>query len=192
MTTSVVGSCGCIKTGPKEIDYVGHIFSRLKVLEKIGRTKCRQQKFLCECECGRRVTVNLNALRSGATKSCGCYRFDLMKSKCGANSPLFNPNLTDEDRVKGRNIPTYNEWVVDVKRRDNYKCVCCGSIRKLVSHHLNGYHWFKEGRFDLNNGACLCHTCHKIFHKIYGLKFNTAGQFNTFLEKKEYEIRNIR
>ena len=114
-----VKSCGCIKTGPKDVDYVGHKFNRLTVLERVGRTKCRQQKYLCECVCGERVVVNLNSLKGDTTKSCGCFKLDLMKSRCGENSPSFDPNLTKEDRERGRHIPNYINWVNSVKIKYN-------------------------------------------------------------------------
>ena len=107
-------------------------------------------------------------------------------SMVGENNPNYNPNLTNEEREQGRHIDGYKEWVYEVKERANFTCDCCGDNRggNLVSHHLDGYHWNKEGRIDINNGVCLCEKCHKEFHHIYGNKNNTKEQYIEFKENK--------
>ena len=67
-------SCGCIQ---KEIaaelgrrtalSLESHVFGRLKVLSRNG-TKWRKSLWLCQCECGEKVTVSSRALISGGTK----------------------------------------------------------------------------------------------------------------------------
>lgn len=60
-------------------------------------------------------------------------------------------------------------------------CQCCkGTSKNLNAHHLNGYHWFVEGRFNVENGITLCEDCHKQFHKLYGMRNNTKEQFEEF------------
>ena len=107
-------------------------------------------------------------------------------SMVGENNPNYNPSLTDEEREQSRHIDGYKEWVYEVKERANFTCDCCGDNRggNLVSHHLDGYHWNKEGRIDINNGVCLCEKCHKEFHRIYGNKNNTKEQYIEFKENK--------
>ncbi|PJH64295.1 HNH endonuclease, partial [Salmonella enterica] len=73
-----------------------------------------------------------------------------------------------------------------VYERDEYTCVVCGDKSrkkhglKLNAHHLNGHHWYKEGRFDSDNGVTLCSSCHDNFHEKYGKKNNTKEQFEEF------------
>ena len=112
------------------------------------------------------------------------------KAHSGENNPNYNPDLTDEEREQGRHIDGYKEWVYEVKERANFTCDCCGDNRggNLVSHHLDGYHWNKEGRIDVNNGVCLCEKCHKEFHHIYGNKNNTKEQYIEFKERKQRSI----
>ena len=52
--------------------------------------------------------------------------------------------------------------------------------RKLNAHHLNGWAWAKDQRFDLENGITLCENCHKLFHSIYGRGKNTREQYEEF------------
>lgn len=106
----------------------------------------------------------------------------------GSANPNFKEDITEEEREKGRLITGYGLWRKGVYERDNYTCQCCGSNKggTLVAHHLNGYHWFKEGRTDVNNGVTLCVNCHDKFHEIYGKFNNNEIQYITYLTNEEY------
>lgn len=101
----------------------------------------------------------------------------------GDKSPLWNPNLTTEERILKRKIPQNYKWIRDVYERDNYTCQCCGYDNggTLIAHHLNSWHWDKENRFNLDNGVTLCKTCHLDFHHKYGYLNNTKDQFLEYL-----------
>ena len=94
-------------------------------------------------------------------------------------------HCSDEEREKGRNIEGIQEWRKGVYKRDNYTCQKCGDNKggNLVAHHLDGYHWDKEHRTDINNGATLCVCCHKSFHKTYGNHDNTKEQYEEWISK---------
>ena len=57
-------------------DLTGKRFGRLIVLERhVNAQKTnREAKWMCKCDCGNNVTVAGYSLRSGRTKSCGCYQ----------------------------------------------------------------------------------------------------------------------
>ena len=111
----------------------------------------------------------------------------------GENNPNYNPNLTDEEREKGRNIEGYDDFIIDVLKKDNYTCQCCGQYGgSLRVHHLNGYNWDKEHRTDVNNGIALCEDCHKEYHKIYGYGDNTIAQFREFLFNKYIQSHDLK
>ena len=110
-----------------------------------------------------------------------CY----LRNNTGINSSRYNLNLTQSEREKGRNYlgeHTINKWRKSVFERDNYTCQCCGDNkgRNLEAHHIDGWNWFKEGRFDITNGVTLCDECHKKFHSIYLNGNNTEQQYNEF------------
>lgn len=100
----------------------------------------------------------------------------------GKNHPNWNPSLTDDERKKNRKIVDYERWRLMVFERDKYTCQCCGDNKggNLVAHHLNGYHWDKDNRFNVDNGITLCEDCHIAFHNKYGYKFNTKEQYEEF------------
>jgi hypothetical protein len=61
----------------KFIDLTGKKFNRLTVVERvndyISPNGFRSTQWKCICECGNEVIVSTSHLRSGHTKSCGCY-----------------------------------------------------------------------------------------------------------------------
>jgi len=95
--------------------------------------------------------------------------------------------MDDDDRTNRRLIPGYKEWTKAVYVRDDYTCqVCNHRGGNLISHHLDGYHWAKEKRILLSNGATMCTKCHKAFHKVFGTHNNERAQFILF--KASYEV----
>lgn len=102
----------------------------------------------------------------------------------GENSPRWNHELTEEDRLHSRKYPEYERWRKEVYERDNYTCQKCQSKRggDLVAHHINGYHWDKDSRIELDNGVTLCERCHLEFHGIYGYGDNNLFQFAQFMD----------
>ena len=53
----------------KLINLKGKKFNKLTVLEYVGKSK-----WLCKCDCGSLITVIAPKLKSGHTKSCGCFQ----------------------------------------------------------------------------------------------------------------------
>ena len=104
----------------------------------------------------------------------------MSSSRCKDKHWNWNPNLTDEDRIKKRDIQQINELRKKVFLRDKYKCQLCNNDRKLNHHHLDGWNWCKEKRLDINNCITLCEKCHNKFHKKYGRGNNTREQFENF------------
>lgn len=101
----------------------------------------------------------------------------------GKDHHLYKPELSEKDRIDRRGIPKYRIWSQNIQKLFNYTCQVCTDKTggNLVAHHLEGYHWCKELRSDLNNGICLCDTCHIKFHKQYGTVYNTTEQFIKFI-----------
>lgn len=73
------------------------------------------------------------------------------------------------------------KWAQAVKNRDFFTCQICKAYGiELNSHHLNGWNWCIEERYDVDNGITLCKKCHERFHEIYGRGYNTYLQFIEF------------
>lgn len=118
------------------------------------------------------------------------YRRKCRIVKLGTKNPNYNPNLTDEERErnnKDKRDDGYKFWRRKVYERDLFTCQITGEKSKgnIVAHHLDGYDWCEEKRFDVSNGITLRIDIHKLFHKIYGYGRNTREQFEEFKIKYE-------
>lgn len=114
------------------IDIKGEKYGRLTVIRRIGTNKNGYAVWQCKCDCGNIVEVTSHSLRSGNTKSCGCYNIEsstkrivllntkhgksntrifriwnLMKSRC------YNKNSINYSDYGGRGIIVCDEWLHD-------------------------------------------------------------------------------
>ena len=62
----------------KKENLTGRKFGRLIVLEE-ERSSSNRLKWRCQCECGNFCSVSPDKLKSGHTKSCGCYHKTAMR-----------------------------------------------------------------------------------------------------------------
>ena len=62
-------------------DITGQRFGRLIATEKSHKTKDKNWWWKCLCDCGNKVTIRGTSLRSGASRSCGCYKNELSKKR---------------------------------------------------------------------------------------------------------------
>ena len=71
----------------------------------------------------------------------------------------FNPNA---NRKRGGK---HHAWANAVISRDNATCMKCGAIGvELHAHHIKDYKNHPELRYELSNGATVCHSCHWAIH----------------------------
>ena len=111
---------------------------------------------------------------------CGTCSRKLFNSK--ENHPRWNSNKTNEERALRRNYFEYENFRMQVLKRDNYTCQCCNhQSTNLEVHHLDGYDWCKEKRTIVTNGITLCKNCHDNFHLMYGKGNNTKEQFDDWI-----------
>lgn len=104
---------------------IGAHYGRLTPISYAGKSYDSRHQFLCKCDCGNEVVVLEKHLRSGNTKSCGCYKRDMGhaantthgKSKTRLYRVWANmiERCESEDcpnyhRYGGRGIRVCNEW----------------------------------------------------------------------------------
>lgn len=140
------------------------------------------------CDKGHNAKTHLYHFLNGS----GC-RTCYIESVKGENSPHWNPNLTDEERIFRRQYPEYKEWRHIVFERDDYTCQCCGKTGGIYlhAHHLDNYAEYIDKRLDTENGITLCEDCHDDFHRMYGTKSNTREQFEEYMEGISWNCKGI-
>ena len=181
-------SCGCLYDDMVH-KLAGQKFGRLTAIKKADfkRKTDKSIHWECVCDCGTHKVLSSSDLVNGTIKSCGCLQDEWRKYYSGERHHFYNPKLTDEERLeryryvlRGKNSV---QWRKKIFERDNYTCgVCEHRGDSLVAHHLDGWNWAKDRRFDLDNGITLCKECHYDFHNIYGRGDNTKEQFEEHVE----------
>lgn len=122
LTRGATKSCGCIQkeymSKTRFQDLTGQIFGRLKVIKRVeNRKNCTM--WLCKCECDNETIVSTGDLKSGHTKSCGCYKIErIIETKSKYN----NYDLSGE---YGRGWDSKgNEFWFDLEDYDKIKNYC--------------------------------------------------------------------
>lgn len=90
---------------------------------------------------------------------------------------------TDEDKLARIGID-FKEWRKKVFERDRFTCQKCLVIgTELHPHHIKAFAKYKELRYDPANGITLCKQCHKLFHKVYGVREFTEQNLLDYLKR---------
>jgi hypothetical protein len=119
-------SCGCLNE-EKISDIAGKKFGRLTVIKKDPKSKKGKLRWICECECGKKVSVDGYRLRCGDTKSCGCYNKEKAREgKIDLTGMKFGRLTVIKDT--GRRTGKSPVWL----------CKCeCGGERETTTKSLN-------------------------------------------------------
>lgn len=73
-----------------KINLTGMRFSRISVIREYGVSKHGEILWDCVCDCGNKKILPTNALRSGRTKSCGCYGTEKRKERMTTHGDTGN------------------------------------------------------------------------------------------------------
>lgn len=110
---------------PRKIEMVGSKFYRLKVVKFVGVDKRRESLWECVCECGGSTIALGYNLRSGNTKSCGCWNIEkiierskqhgmskerIYKIWVGVRKRCYNPKMKSYAHYGGKGITMADSW----------------------------------------------------------------------------------
>lgn len=110
----------------KKIDLTGQRFGRLVAVKSLGYHPERHTSlWLCQCDCGRQVSVALNHLGKDIN-SCGCLKKDQLTIHGGTESRLYQiwtgmktrcyrKNYKQFPDYGGRGITVCDEWLNDFR-----------------------------------------------------------------------------
>lgn len=184
LTKGDTRSCGCTN------NIAGERFGRLVAVEPTSNRLHGGVVWLCLCDCGAVAYVTRHSLIGEGTKSCGCIRSEVASDRAssfvGDMNPNWNPSLTDDERAIKRQWAGYAKWRRLVLKRDDHTCQRCGARDcEHAAHHIENYADNPELRTSVENGATLCVACHIGFHRAYGYRFNTVGQYREWRDSHE-------
>lgn len=159
--------------------------SIININENNPNFKNAKTTFNCD-NCNKEATQPQHQYNTSKKHFCSlkCSALYYAPSKSGEKAWNWNADLTEEERIFGRDYKEYEHWRNFVFEKYQHTCDIC-NIKggDLVAHHLNGYNWDIENRINVDNGVCLCKNHHKEFHNIYGYGNNTIEQFKEFKNK---------
>lgn len=78
---------------------VGQRFHRLVVVEYLGSDKHHNTVWLCRCDCGNEKRVHGPCLKTGNTKSCGCFQSQRMRKLATTHGYSRVGKVTDEFKI---------------------------------------------------------------------------------------------
>jgi hypothetical protein len=85
--------------GRKAVDHSGSRFERLIVLKKDASISVRSY-WVCQCDCGKTISVRASHLLDKTSTSCGCKKLELISKKSKKHGHY----------VGNRPSPTYSSW----------------------------------------------------------------------------------
>lgn len=98
----------------KLIDLAGQKFGKLKVLHRCKGISSKHTYWKCVCECGNETVVDAYKLKSGSTKSCGCWKGELERKSHTTHgmtgSRLHNIWFNIKKRCRNPNYPEYADY----------------------------------------------------------------------------------
>lgn len=156
-----------IRKSKKVGSLVGKKFSRLTVTQYAGNALWE-----CTCDCGNTKVTTSDRLKSGKTKSCGCYKIEkcLEKLKTNVESYRVSKGFDKDFTITDHSNTLHNSCTREkraVKERDHWGCRICGVISvNLETHHIKPICLFPQLAKDLNNMITVCIPCHKQIHSF--------------------------
>ena len=109
-------------------DLTGQRFERLLVLhkDKIVYKNRSRTGYKCLCDCGNKLTIDINSLKSGRTKSCGCYFRDIILTGCKELSGQQWSRIKYSATIRNLEFNINVNQAYDLYIKQNKKCALSG------------------------------------------------------------------
>ena len=117
----------------KLINEVGNKYERLTVIAR-AENKGTRANWLCLCDCGNEIEVDGKKLRTGHTKSCGCYRVEVTAPAQGRSNETHG-----QSRTKGyRRFHSRLREIAEIRQRPAWADMT--KIREIYVNRTEGHH----------------------------------------------------
>lgn len=173
-----------------EDDLLGQVFGELTVIE-FDKQRSDEKKYsywICKCSCGNIISTSKYKLIDGEKIICGKRNKHLCCNDVD-DIDIFSPTYLRELRKSNE----YNHYRQEVLKKDNYKCIICGTNKNLEVHHIYPFATYPKERLNPAYGICICKQHHNVgspisFHTVYGKFDNTPEQLEDYVNAKRNEL----
>lgn len=184
----------------KIINLTGQRFGRWTVIKKNENHKNGSTQWYCQCACGRVKSVASTSLINNKSKSCGCYRSELLSKKMikhghakrnnkhplylmwkGMKTRCYNPKADNYDRYGKRGIIISPEWINSPEKFISW-CLKNGWKEKLQIDRIDN-----NNGYSPDNCRMTTPTVNNLNQRIR--KDNTTGYRGVCLRNGKYTSR---
>ena len=120
------------------IDLTGQKFHKLTVISR-APNRGRQTMWFCICDCGNEKTVGASHLKSGHTKSCGCYNVEKVAERNKNTKKKTNKYDLSGEYGIGWTSNTNKEFYFDLEDYDKIKEICWSEKIRDGFSMIQGY-----------------------------------------------------
>lgn len=147
-------------------------FNRLTVIKFSHYDKNHRKHYLCKCDCGVEKTIQGSLLKSGNTKSCGCFGKEIRRTlhKLPNNKGVINQIILGYKRHAKRRGFSWSLTFDEVANTISKPCHYCGAInsnKKITKNCKEGFLYNGVDRVDsllnytIDNVVPCCGFCNK-------------------------------
>lgn len=154
---------------------IGNTYGYLTVVERVPNNKENRAMWRCKCKCGNETIVLGKHLRSGNTKSCGCYQ---KERAIESNMERGGGDLTGQ-RFGKLTVLKFSRWITQKSGKNNrmWLCKCdCGNVCEVLHEYL------RCG--DTSSCGCINSVGNMTINRLLNLKHINY--------KAEYTFSNFR
>lgn len=156
-------SAACVKERKVRLSKARYALSQAPEAKAKRRNTFEKKRYEvpCHCGCGEILRVTDAEVRYRSTGRMFANREHYEDWFLGENTPFWRGEGNPYYRG-----PNWNAQRKKARKRDGFKCTCCGATDALVVHHIVSFYYFAEYREanDLNNLTTLCRSCHGQAH----------------------------
>lgn len=111
-------------------------FGRLTVVSRKKNNKFGHPRWKCKCDCGNIVIVMGYRLRSGGTKSCGCWKREFNRNRNNKQHPSWTGigeipgtiigRIKDSSKKRGIRFNVSSQYIYNLFLKQKSKCAMSG------------------------------------------------------------------
>jgi hypothetical protein len=177
-------------------EHIGEKYGRLTVLEYSHfkqYAKGKHYVYKCKCECGNETNVAITGLRSGKTKSCGCYARELKIKKEGESATNRTYiGYSSNAKLRGYEFNLTKDEFLEIVSKECYYCNSKPSNKTSSKYNTGDFIYNGIDRVDnkigyeYSNCVPCCKICNIAKHDMTSEEFLQwiSNVYNHSINKK--------